>query len=113
MAQLVEWCGCAAPLAARRDVADCAGGPHARGGAHDSDGGPALDVSGEVPHVAAEAFMAAAGRRLVVIEAVDGAHANVALEATEGGLYRPQAAPRRVRVWRRAPRTRWPAACSF
>ena len=44
VAQLVEWCGCAAPLVrARRDVEDVRrGGPHAREiGAHDSDGGPA------------------------------------------------------------------------
>ena len=43
---------------ARRDVEDVRrGGPHAREiGAHDSDGGPALDVSGEVPRVAAEAL---------------------------------------------------------
>ena len=58
--------------------------------------------------------MAAAGRRLVVIEAADGAHANIALEATEGGLYRPRAAPPAFALSRRAPRTRWrTAACSF
>ena len=35
---------------------------------------------------------------VVVLEAADGAHSNIALEATEGGLYRPQAAPPGVRV---------------
>ena len=73
-----------------------------------------LDVSGEVHASRRKLSMAAAGRRLVVIEAADGAHANVAIEATEGGLYRPQAAPPAFASWRRGTEAHWPtAACSF
>ena len=101
VAQLIDWCGCAAPLAAL-DATSMTCADAARTSVK-----LALTTATEAQPLASlvrshasrrKLSMAAADRRLVVIEAVDGAHANVALEAPTGGLYRPQAAPPGVRV---------------
>ena len=101
VAQLIDWCGCAAPLAAL-DATSMTCADAARTSVK-----LALTTATEAQPLASlvrshasrrKLSTAAAGRRLVVIEAPDGAHANLALEATEGGLYRPQDAPPGVRV---------------
>ena len=101
VAQLIDWCGCAAPLAAldatSKTCAEAARTPVKLALTTATEAQPLASLVRS--HASRRKLsMAATGRRLVVIEAPDGAHANVALEATEGGLYRPQAAPPGVRV---------------
>ena len=101
VAQLVDWCGCAAPLAAldatSTTCAEAARTPVKLALTTATEAQPLTSLVRS--HASRRKLsMAAAGRRLVVLEAADGAHANVTLEATEGGLYRPQAAPPGVRV---------------
>ena len=96
VAQLIDWCGCAAPLAAldatSRTCADAARTPVKLALTTATEANPLASLVRS--HASRRKLStAAAGRRLVVIEAADGAHANIGIEATEGGLYRPQAAP--------------------
>ena len=101
VAQLIDWCGCAAPLAALDATSmTCAEAARTPVKLALTTATVAQPLASLVRSHASRRKLstAAAGRRLVVIEAPDGAHANVALEATEGGLYRPQAAPPGVRV---------------
>ena len=96
VAQLVEWCGCAAPLCAfeatSTTCAEAARTPVKLALTTTTEAKPLTSLVRS--HASRRKLsMAAAGRRLVVIEAADGAHANIGIEATEGGLYRPQAAP--------------------
>ena len=101
VAQLVEWCGCAAPLAAldatSMTCAEAARTPVKLALTTATEAQPLTSLVRS--HASRRKLStAAADRRLVVIEAVDGSHANIGIEATEGGLYRPQAAPPGVRV---------------
>ena len=96
VAQLVEWCGCADPLCAfeatSKTCADAARTPVKLALTTATEAIPLASLVRS--HASRRKLsVATALRRLVVIEAADGAHANVALEATAGGLYRPQAAP--------------------
>ena len=101
VAQLVEWCGCAAPLAAldatSTTCAEAARTP-VKLALTTATEAQTLGVFGEVPRVAAEALNGGRGPTPRRDRGPDGAHANIALEATAGGLYRPQAAPPGVRV---------------
>ena len=117
VAQLVEWCGCADPLCAfeatSKTCAEAARTPVKLALTTATEAQPLTSLVRS--HASRRKLsMAAAGRRLVVIEAVDGAHANVALERPRAGSTGRRPRPRACASWRRAPRTRWPtAACSF
>ena len=113
VAQLVEWCGCAAPLcvfeATSKTCAEAARTPVKLALTTATEAKPLASLVRS--HASRRKLsMAAAGRRLVVLEAADGAHSNIALEATEGGLYRPRAAPPEfgatLRIWGGATRIR-------
>ena len=96
VAQLIDWCGCAAPLAAldatSRTCAEAARTPVKLALTTATEAQPLTSLVRS--HASRRKLsVATALRRLVVIEAADGAHANIGIEATAGGLYRPQAAP--------------------
>lgn len=96
VAQIVQWCGTARPLAAL-DATSRTCAQAARTSIR-----LALTAEAEahplVPLVTSHASRrnlskAGAGRRLVLLEAPGGAHANIKIEAEGGPLYRPQSAP--------------------